>query len=38
MPDFVPLLRGVWPVLALLALFVAAIKLIEFLRRRWKNL
>lgn len=37
MPDFMPLLRGVWPVFVCLALFVAIIQFIKFVMRRWKN-
>lgn len=37
MPDFIPLLVGVWPVLFGVFAFVAIIKFIEFVVRRWKN-
>lgn len=37
MPDFMPMLRGAFPILVCLALFVGVIKFIVFVVHRWKN-
>lgn len=37
MPDFMPMLRGAFPILAGLAVFVGLVKFVQFVARRWKN-